>query len=92
MNIIEENQINYDTLDTLIAESIIDYCDLNLDTEPALLMSNKTLHKLEQDLINKKFGVNFYIKNITQDDMTPYYHGMKIAIANWLIEGEVEIR
>lgn len=47
MNIIEENQINYDTLDMLIAESIIDYCDLDLDTEPTLLMSNKTLHKLE---------------------------------------------
>ena len=92
MNIIEQNQINYQALDALIAESMIDYCDLDLELELVLLMSNLTLKKIEQDMLKKHFGVQFYIYDIREQFMTPAYKGMKIAIANWLAEGEVEIR
>ena len=93
MNIIIQGKIDYQTLDALIAQSVIDYCDLDLELEPVLLMSNITLKKIEQDMFKKHFGVNFYVQYpLSDQDMTPCYQGMKIAIANWLKEGEVEIR
>ena len=93
MNIIIQGKIDYQTLDALIAQSVIDYCDLDLVLEPVLLMSNITLKKIEQDMFKKHLGVNFYVQYpLSDQDMTPCYQGMKIAIANWLKEGEVEIR